>query len=305
MIGRFTEILKLQHLISKLVVQYYGRKLPGRKRSKEGKESIEPEQQPRISDGATSTSTSKKKSKSRKEVDIDSWLDKNLDELVLNLGLDSLGLSREEYIELLRQPLELLYGSPSSRPDVETIVKRFRRYGENVFPLIAQSLLLIKDSLSPEQLDFVVNNIGKLIINAAPRIYKEAIKLGKDEILQPLRGLWRSSWLELRSKNLPMECPVCHFNSLIRDMVCIVCGSIIDERMLKKFINFNSLLIDFLRSQSCSELARLLRYDYVLVNNNGIKHPESVKDEVTDIEIVLDKSEKELIREVYSEMCEG
>lgn len=278
--------------------------MPRRKRSKESREGTEPERQSHVSSESTSISTSRKKSKSRKEVDIDSWLDKNLDELVSNLGLDSLGLSREEYVELLRQPMELLYGSSSSRPDVETIVKRFRRYSENVFPLIAQSLLFIKDNLSPEQLDFVVNNIGKLIISAAPRIYREAIRLGRDEVLQPLRGLWRLAWLELRSKNLPMECPVCHFNSLIRDMTCIVCGSVIDEKTLKKFINFDSLLIDFLQNQSCSELEHLLRYDYVLINNSGIKHPEGVRDDVTDIEIILDRSEKELIRKVYnSRMC--
>ncbi len=242
--------------------------------------------------------------KTRKEVDVDLWLDKNIDDLVSSLGLEFLGLSKEEYLEILKRPVELLYGSPTSRPDVQTIVKRFRRYADDVYPLIALALLNIREELSVEHVDFVVSNVGRAILSVAPKIYREVIRLGREDVLPLLRRLWRAAWAEQRSKILPVTCPKCLFNSLVKDMQCLVCGSVISDKSLKEFLDFNNILNNYIRSLSCSDLNHLIRYDYIVVNGNGLKHPKEVREEGVDIEVLLDKNDKTLIKETYRELCE-
>lgn len=241
--------------------------------------------------------------KTKKEVDIDAWLDRNVDELVSSLGLDLLGLSREEYIEILKHPVELLYGSPTSRPDVQTMVKRFRRFEDNVYPFIALALLNIREELSPEHVDFVISNVGRVILSVAPRLYREVVRLGREDTLPLLRRLWRVAWVEQRSKTLPTTCPKCLFNSLVKDMSCLVCGSVISEKSLKEFLGFSDTLKSYVQSLPCSELNQLLRYDYVVVNGNGIKHPKDVREEGIDIEMFLNESDKTLIKDVYRKLC--
>jgi len=242
--------------------------------------------------------------KTKKEVDIDAWLDRNVDELVSSLGLDILGLSREEYLEVLKHPVELLYGSPTSKPDVQTMVKRFRRFADNVYPLIALALLNIREELGPEHVDFVTSNVGRAILSVAPRLYKEVVRLGREDTLPLLRRLWRVAWIEQRSKTLPTTCPKCLFNSLVKDMSCLVCGAVISEKSLKEFLGFSDMLKNYVQSLPCSELNQLLRYDYVVINGNGIKHPGDVREEGIDIEVLLDENDKTLIKDIYRKLCE-
>jgi hypothetical protein len=253
--------------------------------------------------GDTSSRVTPTKKKVKKEADVNGWLDKNVDELVSALGLEYLGLSRDEYLEILRRPVELLYGSPTTKPDVETIVKRFRRFSENVYPLIAVALLNLKEELKSEHLDFIVNNIGKAVLEYAPKLYKEAVRLGREDVLPTLRRLWRIAWVEQHSKTLPVTCPKCLFNSLTKDMYCLVCGSVVTEKQLKEFLDFKELLKNYANSVSCGELKELTRYDYVLLNNNGIKHPKELREEGIDIEVFLSNDEKTLIRQKYRELC--
>lgn len=253
--------------------------------------------------GDTSSRAAPTKKKVKKEADVNGWLDKNVDELVSALGLEYLGLSRDEYLEILRRPVELLYGSPTTKPDVETIVKRFRRFSENVYPLIAVALLNLKEDLKSEHLDFIVNNIGKAVLEYAPKLYKEAVRLGREDVLPTLRRLWRIAWIEQHSKTLPVTCPKCLFNSLTKDMYCLVCGSVVTEKQLKEFLDFRELLKNYVNSVSCEELKELTRYDYVLLNNNGIKHPKELREEGVDIEVLLSNDEKTLIRQKYRELC--
>jgi hypothetical protein len=253
--------------------------------------------------GDTSSRAAPTKKKVKKEADVNGWLDKNVDELVSALGLEYLGLSRDEYLEILRRPVELLYGSPTTKPDVETIVKRFRRFSENVYPLIAVALLNLKEDLKSEHLDFIVNNIGKAVLEYAPKLYKEAVRLGREDVLPTLRRLWRIAWIEQHSKTLPVTCPKCLFNSLTKDMYCLVCGSVVTEKQLKEFLDFRELLKNYVNSVSCEELKELTRYDYVLLNNNGIKHPKELREEGVDIEVLLSNDEKTLIKQKYRELC--
>ncbi|MEM1918377.1 MAG: hypothetical protein QW504_06830, partial [Sulfolobales archaeon] len=52
-----------------------------------------------------------RKPSSKREVDLDSWIEKNIDEVVSRAGLDYLGINRESWIEILKDVLVELYGS--------------------------------------------------------------------------------------------------------------------------------------------------------------------------------------------------
>jgi hypothetical protein len=86
-------------------------------------------------------------------------------------------------------------------------------------------------------------------------------------------------------------------------MYCLVCGSVVTEKQLKEFLDFRELLKNYVNSVSCEELKELTRYDYVLLNNNGIKHPKELREEGVDIEVLLSNDEKTLIRQKYRELC--
>ena len=234
--------------------------------------------------------------KKRKEADIDGWLNKYGEELAQFIGLDFLGLSKDEIRKVLRKPLEAVYGSPSSRPTAETIAKRFRRYSDNINPLIAVGILEARKELTRDQLEYVVNNIGRAILAFAHRIYMEIVRKNAKDLLPLVRRLWANYWIRLKSKTLPAECPYCGFNSLMPDLTCLVCGKVSSEKMVKKSIKLDSYLKEIMKHLTNDELKELYLKGYVLVNGLGIKLPGELREKV-DIEIHLSEVEKSIIKE--------
>lgn len=253
------------------------------------------------SDEEKDSKRTKRKSK-RREVNLERWIDKYIEKIVELSGLDTLGLTKEEYIELLSDIIEMLYGSRTSYTKAEVLVKRMNRYRDRVYPLIAARLLGVKDRLTEPQLEFVVYNIEDAVLAAAPRLYAEVRRYGRDDLADILRYKWMKHWMKKRTQILPVKCPYCGFNAVMPDMTCLVCGAVVSEKRLKESINFRELLEYFLDSLECDELKALLRYDYVLVNSLGIKHPKGRRTRV-DIEVYLTRSEKELIRRKLGEKC--
>jgi hypothetical protein len=245
---------------------------------------------------------SRKKSTSRKEVDLDSWIDRNIDEVISRAGLDYLGLKKETWVDVLKDILVDLYGSTSSYKSVDDIVRRLLRNSDRVFPAIATRLAHVLDNPSPDQLEFIASNVGDSILELAPKIYGWLTKLGRNDLLGTLRFKWRTAWSRSRTAVLPVACPKCGFNALMPDLVCLVCGFSVSEGELKKHISFTEKLKEFLNSLDCQELAKLLKYDYVLVNDLGVKHPAGDRSPI-DIEVFLSKSEKDLVREAYGSRC--
>lgn len=243
-----------------------------------------------------------RKSKPKKEVDIDAWIEANINEFVEMTGLSILNLSRDQYIELLHDILTQLYGSTTTRTPVETVVKRYNRYKDRLNEVIASRLAYMLDRYTIDQLEFIVFNVGVNVLNIAPKIYAHIVRAGRDDLLKHLRSKWSSAWLARRSQNLPVECPKCGFNSLMPDMTCLVCGSYVTEPELKKYVGFNNILKSFLELLDCNDLKTLTNYDTVLLNASGLKSPTQARS-VEDIEIYLSAEEKKLIRETYKVKC--
>ncbi len=244
------------------------------------------------------------KSRKKREVNLDNWIEKHIDNIVSLTGLDLLGLTHEQYVDLLKDIIIQLYGSTSSYTKAEVVAKRFMRYSERVYPIIASRLTMLLSRFTPTQLEFIVYNIGDSILGLAPKIYVEVKKAGRDDLLQILRNKWANMWLRNKLPVLPAECPKCGFNALMPDLSCLVCGASVSEKEVKEKMNFKDAFIDFVNSLTCEQLSDLIKYDYVLVNGLGLKHPKE-KRTLIDIEIYLSRSEKEIVRREYSSKCTG
>lgn len=244
----------------------------------------------------------RRRATTRKEVDLESWIERNIDEVVSRAGLDYLGLSRDLWLEVLRDILTELYGSTSSYKSAEDVAKRFVRSSERVLPVVAARLARLLEEPSVDQLEFIVANIGDAVLELAPRIYGWAVKLGREDLLGTLRYKWRVAWTRARTPVLPVECPKCGFNSLMPDLACLVCGASLSERELKASIDFAGRLREFLSQADCSELGSMAKSDYVLVNDVEVKPPSGGRLPV-DIEVYLSEPERELVREAYRSRC--
>lgn len=244
----------------------------------------------------------RKKASSKKEVDLESWIEKNIDEVVSRAGLDYLNLNKELWTEVLRDIIVDIYGSTSSYKSAEDIAKRLVRNSEKIFPALATRLAHLLENPSVDQLEFIVINIGDAVLELAPRVYSWVSKLGRSDLLGILKHKWGVAWSRFRTPVLPVACPKCGFNSLMPDLVCLVCGVSVQEKELKEFVNFGNKLAETLSSISCSELGDLLKYDYILINDLEIKSPSTSRLPV-DIEVYLSKSEKELVKREYQSRC--
>ncbi len=243
-----------------------------------------------------------RKTTGRREVDVESWIERNIDEIVSRVGLDYLGLSREEWLDVLRDILVELYGSTGSYKSAEDVAKRFTRSSERVLPVVAARLSQLLEKPSAEQLEFVVANIGDAVLELAPRIYGWTAELKRDDLLGVLRYRWRVAWTRARTPVLPVECPRCGFNSLMPDLTCLVCGASVSERELKASIDFAARLGEFLSRADCSELGSMVKHDYVLINDIEVKPPSSGRLPI-DIEVYLSEAEKGLVKGEYRSRC--
>ncbi len=253
---------------------------------------------------SSSSSRSYRASYSRRRVvDTDYWTQRHMDELIERLGLEFLGLSRDEYQIILSRIVDLLRGEASTI-NMDTIVRRFQRNLLHVYSIIASTILELKDNLSDEQLEFVINNIGDAVLVYAPRLYREAMNRGNTDLVERLRITWRSAWVSRRYPVLPVKCPRCGFDSLMPDLTCLVCGSAISEKELKESVNFRELLKEFAQYASIDELKKAVEYGYVYLTSYGIKAPGSRR-ELLDIEVVLSYEEKELLKKYLGDKLQG
>lgn len=244
----------------------------------------------------------KEKKPSRRSVDVDAWVEENVEEFVVLSGLSSLGLSREQYVELLRDILVQLYGSPTAYTSVETVVKRYSRHKDGINELIANRLVQMLEVLTPEQLDFIVLSVKDSALVVAPRVYHQLVRDGREDLIEVLRIKWFNAWVSRKYRSPPLTCPACGFSSLMPDLTCAVCGATISESQLKRSVNLEKVLSEYVSELPCNELKELLNYDTVLLSSEGLKHPASVRTPI-DVELYLSPQEKRLIREAYISRC--
>jgi len=240
----------------------------------------------------------------RREFDAEAWLKRNIEELAQNLGLDTLGLTREELIETLVKIVEELAGA-STYIDVNTMVKRFRRYYDRIAPLIAANIAEVRAHMTKEQLEFVASNIGDFILIFAPKLYSEAKRLGySEDLMQILQQQWIKAWINRRGTPIPPRCPKCGFNALTPDLTCLVCGVALSDKELKASPEFKYMFKEFIKRASTEELEYVLKAGYVILSAHEVKSPKEPRTKV-DIEIFLSANEKEEIRKELSNRRES
>ena len=227
---------------------------------------------PTATSGTSSIRTTKSRTSKRKATDTESWVDSHLNVLIEVFNLDTLGLTNDEARTIAIKLVDMLRGESATISE-DTIRRRALRYSEHVRQLIAQTLLELREELSQQQLEFVANNIGDAVLGYAPRLYREALRYGREDLLDILRVLWRNSWVARKYPMLPVECPYCRFSSLTPDLWCMVCDAVVDEKTLKKHVNFEKLLHEFVKQYSEEEVKKAIMYGYVYLNSLGLKPP--------------------------------
>jgi ribosomal protein L37E len=215
-----------------------------------------------------------------------------LEEVVSRLGLDILGLNRDQYREMLKPIIEGLLSTYTSRPSSDSIIARLRATAQNVYVMASAYLLEKFDRLTPEQLEFVVANGGPVAGKYAPKLYKLAIELGRTDLIPQIRYLW-----EVHGSPTPIECPRCGFRAVTPDLTCIICGYEAKEREVKEAIDFREKLRMFVEEASPSEIREVLERGYVLVGET-VKPPSAPR-EPFDLELRLERDELEFLRKAF------
>ncbi len=252
----------------------------------------------------TQAKTRKTKRKKR-EINIDAWIDKYIMDFVSLTGLDILGLTKEQYKELLSDILIELYGSLTSYSNVKVIAKRYLRARDKINEVIAARLAFMLNELTPEQLEFIAFNVDvNTALSVIPRIYRFLRKLGRNDLLDILRVKWRNSWLKKKYGVLPPQCPYCGFNSLMPDLTCLVCGALVSEKDIIESKEFRVKFMELIQGLDCTELRALLKHDIILYNDNEVKPPTQGRLPI-DVEVYIPQSLKNIIRSELREKCEG
>jgi len=232
----------------------------------------------------------------RKYVDLEDWVAERVDEISSRLGLDLLGLSREEILTILTKIVEIVLGE--SRPDIDTIVRRVKRNEDKIRPLIALGILELRESLTEYQIEYVFSAIGPWILTHAGKLYRESVRLGKTDYLAQARLEWNKQWISQRDKTLPPECPVCGFNSLMPDYTCLVCGSSPSIKTLTTYYKVDEYLDTLTKRGDVEGLRRILETGYILISATGIKIPGRDEKEKYDLEIHLTEGMRGRIRKI-------
>ena len=217
------------------------------------------------------------------------------------LGLDALGFTNDQIIEILRDLLVMIIGDRVSKPKAETLVNAILRNQTKAYSYIASRILEVvpEGALTPEQLDFVVNYIGDLVIPHAPRLYREMKRLGIDMTPQ-LQAAWESAWRNKGDEGPVGYCPRCGLRAVDPTGTCMVCGYTLKEDEIRKGTDFIAKLREFVETSNCDELEKTLNKGVLYVDHYNVSISPTSK---WAIEIPLKKEDISIIKEVKERKC--
>ncbi len=244
--------------------------------------------------GKTRTSRRGVRSRASARLDPVKLLESIVDDAASRLGLDILGLSREQLIEALRPVIEGLLEQYSSRPSKEAIISRLVASSRHVYVFVSAYLLEKFDKLTPEQLEFVASYGEGVAAKYIPRLYREAKRLGREDLIPMLRTVW-----EKYGSPTPIACPYCGFRAVTPDLVCMVCGRELSEKEVKKAIDFREKLVEFAELYSPREIEEAVERGYVVVGES-IK-PPSARPERGEVILHLSSDERNLLKSLLVE----
>jgi len=249
----------------------------------------------RRSTGSAKNTAARKSRSTRKtwKLDVEAVAGEVIREVVDRLGIDYLGLTERELRDVIEPIIAEIAEARSTKPSVESLVKRIVAGKEMLFKALA-ARLLEREDLTLEQIEFIVAYAPQLAGRAAPRLYRAAAKLGADHIIDALRTLW-----ELHGAPTPIECPYCGFRAVTPAMECMVCGRVVEERDLKEKIGFRDLLVRFAEEADPALVEEVLRAGFAIYDGE-IKPPSMRARAPMGVELFLSRGEREAVREVLA-----
>ena len=212
-------------------------------------------------------------------------------QLISRLGLDYIGLTEEELASIIEPIIADIVSNRSTKPTVEPIANRLVRAKTQLYKVIAASLVE-RDEFTLEQLEFIVSYAPETAGRLAPKLYRAAVKLNAEHIVDSLRHLWRQYGLDM-----PLQCPICGFNSLTPDLQCIVCGAQPEEKDIKKYNMVNQRLEAWAREEHPRLVREAIDTGYIYVDYEGIK-PPSMGTSRTATKLYLSRREREMITRI-------
>ncbi len=226
----------------------------------------------------------------RKPPSAKALIEKGQDEIVQALGLDILGLSKEELAEALEPPVSMVLGA--SKPSIEALIKRLKRHLPNVYSMIAAYILENRDRLTVDQLEFIAAYGGRVAAGAIDRLYEEARRLGREDLIPMLITVW-----EKYGKPSPVKCPRCGFRAVAPDLTCTVCGHLVSEENARRQLGFEDLVKVFAETADERSLKEALETGVVYVTSTGVWSLRLAPRERPGVVIGLSEEEKRVIRE--------
>ncbi|MET1160636.1 MAG: hypothetical protein ABWW65_06720 [Thermoprotei archaeon] len=242
--------------------------IPRRRKRKTAEKTVEKQGE---ETGTVAKKTTGKKSRRKykvKRLDTHKLASQVYDDVKTFLGLDMLGLPDDISREIVYEVIDTLYGEASSKPKIDAILKKIKRFREHVDYIIASKILERIKEPNDVQLEFLVQSGGRAIIPEISRIYKLIIKRGRRDLLPYLEAIW-----EKHGFPSPVKCPKCGFRAIMPDFSCYICGYVVTEEYIRKELNFEEKLKTYVESASVAELRDVLELGYVLLSEDGIYSP--------------------------------
>ncbi len=192
------------------------------------------------------------------------------DEVSEVLGLRDLVSDEGFRRELVKEVLELIVHSTTSKPSIDVLLKRIESNRRNINKLISAKILESVNKLTVEQLNFIISYGEEAVIPFISEIYRELIRSSRSELIDALKYVW-----EKYGRPTLVQCPKCGFRSIMPDYSCIICGYSVTENYVREQLSFSALFEDYIRAASTAELREVLDAGLVIVSESGVHSPRS------------------------------
>ncbi len=219
--------------------------------------------------------------------------------IIDRLNLDYIGLAPNDVLDIIEDIVSGIVESRATPPSTESIIKNIM-YNKKLFLKAVAARLLERDTLTLEQLEFIIANAEDLAGRMAPRIYRAARNVANsDHIIDALKHLWIQY-----GNPTPLECPYCGFRGVTPDLTCVICGSNIDEEKLKEKIGFTRLLESFASTADPPMLDEILRAGYVIIGED-LKPPSMHRRGEYGVQLYLSRTERDLLKRRLASIFSG
>ncbi len=240
----------------------------------------------------------KKRKAKKKTFNVEEWVESNIDKLIPITGIDYLNLPRDLEKSILTRITEIIIGE-SKKIDIDTFTRRYKRYIQQLKQVIAFEIVSNLNSLSKEQLEYIMSSIGPWIIQYGDKLYREITRHGAIDLLNILKYEWNRWWTQTKTPELPPECPKCGFNALMPDYTCLICKHVASEKEILDKYRFDSYVENVIRKGRYDIVKSIVDKGYILVNATGIKEPDSEKG-LLDLEIHIDYKKRNKLKEMLA-----